>query len=276
MVYYNFGKKFYIGFGQGKLPGNRQRIISSGQLQFVDRSMVNASFNIDRDFGLMFYFSDALAGVDFNLKGAITSGEGRNTLKSDNGLAYTGRVELMPFGQFLNDGDFSEGDLEREPTPKLSLAAGYSYNHKAIRNAGQRGTYMAEPRNIRTLHSDLLFKYMGWAWYAELIERQVNDPFVLSADQRPLHIHSGTGINTQLSYYFIHAWEIAGRYSWLKPSEKLSALEPLRREFTLGVSKYISKHKVKMQGNFTYGTHDLAAGSDKKFIHAQFQVELGI
>jgi phosphate-selective porin OprO and OprP len=230
MVYYNFSEKFYFGFGQGKLPGNRQRIISSGQLQFTDRSLVNATFNIDRDFGLMFYFSDALADVDFNLKGAITGGEGRNILKTDNGIAYTGRVEIMPFGRFTNDGDFSEGDLERETTPKLSLAAGYSFNYKAIRNAGQRGLYLAEHRNIGTLHGDLMFEYMSWAWYAEVIERQVNDPFILSVDQNPLHILSGTGFNTQLSYYFINAWEIAGRYSWLKPSEKLSANEPMHRE----------------------------------------------
>ncbi|HNR55535.1 MAG TPA: porin, partial [Flavobacteriales bacterium] len=30
MVYYHFNKYFYFGLGQSKLPGNRQRVISSG------------------------------------------------------------------------------------------------------------------------------------------------------------------------------------------------------------------------------------------------------
>jgi hypothetical protein len=39
MVYYHFNKRFYLGFGQSKLPGNRQRVISSGNQQFADRSI---------------------------------------------------------------------------------------------------------------------------------------------------------------------------------------------------------------------------------------------
>nr|MBS0036741.1 hypothetical protein [Saprospiraceae bacterium] len=51
LVYYHFSDNFYMGFGQGKLPGNRQRVTSSGNLQFADRSIVNSTFTLDRDFG---------------------------------------------------------------------------------------------------------------------------------------------------------------------------------------------------------------------------------
>ncbi|RRN76279.1 porin, partial [Pseudoxanthomonas sp. SGD-10] len=47
VVFYNFTKNFYVAFGTNKLPGNRQRVNSSGQLQFADRSLVNSTFNID-------------------------------------------------------------------------------------------------------------------------------------------------------------------------------------------------------------------------------------
>ena len=50
-IQYNFYKNLSIKLGQGKLPGNRERVISSGNLQFVDRSRLNSRFNIDRDFG---------------------------------------------------------------------------------------------------------------------------------------------------------------------------------------------------------------------------------
>ena len=51
---WNFYKNFELWFGQAKLPGNRERIVSSGNLQFVDRSILNAGFNIDRDLGIQF------------------------------------------------------------------------------------------------------------------------------------------------------------------------------------------------------------------------------
>src|SRR5687767_5853309 len=51
VIYYTPRKNIRLGFGQTKLPGNRQRVISSGDQQFADRSIVNSTFNIDRDFG---------------------------------------------------------------------------------------------------------------------------------------------------------------------------------------------------------------------------------
>src|SRR5690606_24517971 len=65
VIYYNPTPNLKLGFGQTKLPGNRQRVVSSGDQQFVDRSIVNANFNIDRDFG----FFGHLSGEYFNLRG---------------------------------------------------------------------------------------------------------------------------------------------------------------------------------------------------------------
>ena len=52
IVYYIPNAVWNIGFGQTKIKANRARINSSSALQFVDRSIVNSEFNIDRDFGL--------------------------------------------------------------------------------------------------------------------------------------------------------------------------------------------------------------------------------
>ncbi len=125
--------------GQGKLPGNRQRVNSSSELQFADRSIVNGAFTIDRDVGLFAHYSRMDAPLPFILRGAITSGEGRNPSPGSDGLAYTGRMELLPFGAFSGGGDYIEGDLRREPTPKLSIALGLSHNDRAIRTGGSSG-----------------------------------------------------------------------------------------------------------------------------------------
>src|SRR5690606_39523031 len=67
------------------------------------------------------------------LRGAISSGDGRNITASDRGLAYTGRLELLPLGRFTNGGDYFEGDLVREPKPKISVGLTLTSNQDAIR-----------------------------------------------------------------------------------------------------------------------------------------------
>src|SRR5690606_33381373 len=145
VVFYNFTDNFYISFGQSKLPGNRQRVNSSGELQFAERSLVNATFNVDRDFGIKAYYSSLIAGIPFHFKGAISTGEGRVANVTDDGLAYTGRAAFLPLGAFTNGGDYVEGDLEYEESPKLSIGGGYSFNDRAIRTGGQTGPYMPAP-----------------------------------------------------------------------------------------------------------------------------------
>src|SRR5690606_37533606 len=51
VIKWNFYKNFVLWAGQTKLPGNRERVISSGDLQLVDRSLLNKHFNIVRDMG---------------------------------------------------------------------------------------------------------------------------------------------------------------------------------------------------------------------------------
>ena len=51
-IKWNFYKNFSLLIGQSKLPGNIERIISSGKMALVDRSILNREFNIDRDMAL--------------------------------------------------------------------------------------------------------------------------------------------------------------------------------------------------------------------------------
>ena len=102
IVYYKPNSYWNFGFGQTKLKTNRARVNSSSALQFVDRSIVNSEFGGDRDFGFFgeYYYGDP---GEFSLTAlaSVTLGEGRNWGSSDiSGLAYTGRVEIFPFGRF--------------------------------------------------------------------------------------------------------------------------------------------------------------------------------
>lgn len=282
VVYYQASKSLKLGFGQTKLPGNRQRVISSGDQQFIDRSIVNATFTIDRDFG----FFATLDKKYVIFKGAITSGEGRNSNKSNKGLSYTSRVEFLPLGRFTGSNDYVEGDLEREPKPKVSIGATYNYNSKAMRQGGQLGNDLYAPAEIQNLQLDVLFKYKGFAFYNEYCQRISSNPVtqstIISNDLRLTY--AGFGNLSQLSYLFKNNYEIAIRYAMITPfktvydnSNFTSANEKRQEHLQLGVTKYLYGHRVKVQGNLTYQTtKDLKNVTSLSQVGAIFQLELGI
>jgi len=282
MIFYEPIKSLKFGFGQTKLPGNRQRVVSSGNLQFFDRSIVNATFTIDRDFG----FFTTLDKEYFRIKGAITSGEGRNSNKSDKGLNYTGRVEILPFGKFTGDNEDCEVDLAREKSPKLAIAAGYNYNVHAVRQGGTIGNDLYSYVNMENLHADLLFKYRGWAILQEYTNRIVDNPFTVKTDDasKIRSVYTGFGMNTQISYLFKNNFELAARYSFITPNKTVydnaqfpSINEKRQEHLHLGVTKYLYGHRLKVQGNLLYQlTKDLRNVTQKGQFGAVFQIELGI
>ncbi|TVQ12192.1 MAG: porin [Bacteroidetes bacterium] len=278
MVFYTFSPSFYIGFGQGKLPGNRQRVVSSGALQFADRSAVNAIFNIDRDFGVMAYYTSQIGGLEYRLKSAISAGEGRNITRTDDGLSYTARIELLPLGEFLSDGDFFEGDLKREPSPKISLGAGASFNHKASRTAGQRGVFTGESQDILSSFIDLMAKYNGWALAMEYAARDINNQKIFSINEQNIYSFTGWGLNSQLSYVLPGNYEIAGRYTYIEPDNTIKWYENKQEIITLGFSRYFPAHRNKVQLNISYQQTPGPSyhQSRKEFWNIMFQIETGI
>ncbi|MCB0396923.1 MAG: porin, partial [Flavobacteriales bacterium] len=108
---WNFFKNLELWAGQTKLPGNRERVISSGDLQFVDRSALNAKYNIDRDIGIQLRNHHSLNnGVVIREIFAFSQGEGRNiTAGNLGGFDFTGRLEILPFGNFKSKGDYTGG-----------------------------------------------------------------------------------------------------------------------------------------------------------------------
>lgn len=279
VIYYKANKHWQIGMGQTKLPGNRQRVISSGSQQFYDRSIVNATFTPDRDFG--FFSSYTVKGQGKSLallKAAITTGEGRNSNQSNAGLAYTGRIEFLPFGAFTAGGDYFEGDLMREEKPKLSIAGGYMLNDMAVRTGGQLGKDLYAAKSFNLYMADILFKYRGLAISSEYIRRDANNPFVVGSDNKVRVLQTGDGINTQVSYCFKSMWEIALRQALVSPHHDVLKNYNQSEQYVIGLSKYLNKHKVKAQFNLQY-TRDKNLVThlvSNNYFSAVFQVELGI
>lgn len=281
VVFYRPSKRWNISFGQTKLPGNRQRVNSSGALQLTDRSINNAKFTIDRDFGFQVHnmneFKDKFS---YNLKTAVSTGEGRNvTGNADAGLAFTGKVELLPFGSFSKDGTYFEGDIVREKKPKLMLSGAFQQNNHAKRAQGQLGNDLFEERTMKSVMLDAMLKYNGWAAMSSYMSRNTTKNAVtVNPDNISQfnYAYVGNGFDHQLSYNFPSNYEIIGRYSTQKVGDDIKALAPNTKQYTIGLTKYIWEHTFKMQSELTFETLNYFNASAKNNWYVRFQVEIGI
>ncbi|NIK90636.1 porin [Mangrovimonas sp. CR14] len=256
---WKFYENFVLWFGQTKLPGNRERVISSANLQFVDRSILNSRFNIDRDIGLQLHHKTAI-GNSLVMKEivSISQGEGRNvTTGNQGGYQYTGRLEVFPFGEFDKKEDYMGSDLLRTQTPKLSLAVTYDYNQDAVRTRSNMGSYMENDlglyqTNISTIFADFMFKYKGLSIMGEYAKRNADDPIAKNSDGTETGdiVLIGKGYNIQSGYLLKNNWEFSGRYS-NNEFEEITDADRMN-SYTLGISKYFVGHKLKLQTDFSY------------------------
>lgn len=271
VVKWNFSGNFQLWFGQTKLPGNRERVISSQALQFVDRSMLNSKFNIDRDKGVQLRHHFKIGKMIIREMGSISVGEGRQFTGSSEGHDYTGRVEFLPFGKFSGKGDYFSSDLKREKKPKLALGFTYDYNNKAVKSRGQLGDFLSESRNLSAVFADMMFKYKGLSIMAEYADKKATNGSAAILDTNNIFMESfytGTAVNTQLGYLFKNNWELAGRYTLVTP-EKVTTNNEIT-QYTLGVSKYIVGHSLKVQSDFSLIQEN---NTDDVFLF-RFQVEM--
>lgn len=281
VIYYRPNKSWSYSFGQTKLPGNRQRVNSSGGLQLTDRTINNAKFTIDRDFGFQAHnLNEYKDKFSYDIKAAVSTGEGRNvTGKSDDGVALTGKLELYPLGVFTKDGAYFEGDLMREKKPKLMFSGAFQQNNQALRTGGQLGDDLFAPRTMRSVLLDAMFKYNGWAVMGAYMSRSTSkDPITVNPDDPTeiRYVFTGHGYDAQASYLFPSHYEIIGRFSTQKANDEISVLAPDTQQFSLGLTKYIWEHAFKLQGEINYDHLTYFDGSTKGNWYVRFQVEIGI
>ncbi len=255
---YKFHKNFSILVGQTKLPGNRERVISSGDMQMVDRSLLNSRFNLDRDMGMQLkYFAKLGSQFELKMTGAFSQGEGRNVI-ADNvgGYEYTLRAELYPFGAFKSKGDYVGSDISREQKPKLAVGFTYDLNQDAGRNRGNLGSFLSSDAQLKDLRSgfiDMMFKYKGFSMMGEFSIRGTEDDNPLVYDSNGTKVgtyFTGSAINLQAGYLFKKNYEFAFRYTKLRTQN--SSVGQDEDQYTLGYSKYIVGHKLKIQTDLGY------------------------
>ncbi|WP_291140879.1 porin [Flavobacterium sp. UBA7680] len=193
--------------GQWKVEFTRERFISSGEQQTVDRSLINRPFTADRQMGVEVYGHLKGKGIaDFNYWAAALTGTGRgNTSNDDNNLMYFGRAQWNFLGRFL---DFEGSDLEfhEKLTPIIAFSAltnrspytrfsqsggGYLEGYED----GAPGQYRVNQWNLETA-----FMYQGFSWQSEMHTKKIIDK-LNNDDETTLK-----GYYVQAGYFFHNAF----------------------------------------------------------------------
>ncbi len=271
VVKYRFAPKWDLWFGQTKLPGNRERIISSANMNMIDRSTYNTFFTLDRDLGFQLHNEFTLGEVLVLNHWAVSAGNGILDLSSSKGVELTGKFEVLPFGAFTKKGDYIGGDIYHEETIKLSIAFGADYNMSAYKSNGQIGTRPGENADLLLFSGDVLMKYKGISLLVEAGARSTPNQSAIVYDPEGNEtgaFYTGWGMNFQGGYVFQNMWEIVGRYSFTNPNIDFYKS---REEYLLGVNKYIFGHKFKVQADAAYhmvdGIDDAVVGRLQLELH---------
>ncbi len=241
-----------IRAGQMKVPFGRQRVISSGQLQMVDRSIVTAELNLDRDVGVQI-FSEDLFGLDGWLGYAfgVFGGDGRNRVSGGYGLLYAARVALRPLGGARGE-DLDEVDFSRSAKPRLSLAASGAFNHDTDRERSTIGPVFANGPWADYVHAggDVSFKWRGLAVTGEVFLRRALDPTLTAEVDGALRTdetRSGRGGFFQVGQLIGGQFEVTGRVGSILPAGAGGAPPPASKELGGALSYYGQRHALKVQ-----------------------------
>ncbi|KAF2512735.1 porin [Flavobacterium zhairuonense] len=244
--------------GQWKVEYTRERFISSGEQQTVDRSLINRPFTADRQMGVEVYGHLKGAGIaDFNYWAAALTGTGRgNTANDDGNLMYFGRAQWNFLGRFL---DFEGSDLEfhEKPTPIIAIS-GLTNRSPYTRFSqsgggslegfenGLPGQYRVNQWNIETA-----FMYRGFSWQSELHTKDIIDK--LNFDKTT----TLRGYYVQAGYFFsnVFEWwpkklEMAARHSGYRPDDSIK--ENSQEETTIAFNWFFNGHKNKLTSEVSY------------------------
>lgn len=125
---------------------------------------------------------------------------------------------------------------------------------------------------------DAIFKYNGWAFQTAFLQRDTDNAITINPDDNTEQrfVLAGSGFDAQLSYLFLNNLEVAGRYSYSTPKNQIQNFLLESEQLSLGVTKYIWEHALKLQGEVTYEYGTIGLNPVQNSWYFRFQVEIGI
>jgi phosphate-selective porin OprO/OprP len=229
---------FRVVFGQFKPPFGLQELTSSGNLSFVDRSLVSNEYARGRDAGV------AVQGVLFEnrieYRAGVFNGNGVARSTNDNAaFQVNGRLMWQPNGRedlvhraWVSGALYSEPDFESTTTPIYAIGVNYEHNDF-------HGTTAGNDLASNIVGIDGIFKFKGvsatGAYFWRRRSPEVGDDF--RADG--YYLQSGVMLNPQRTI------EGVIRYGSRDVNDTID--DDGATELRGGVSYYYRRHLLKLQ-----------------------------
>jgi phosphate-selective porin len=266
--------------GQWKIPFNRERVDSSGNQQFVERSIATQAFTLDRQRG----------AAAFGRVAAGTAADGWYNVGVYEPLGRDGRGEyddplLLARWQwnFLGrDLGFSQGDVgyRAEPAASIALAgARYRGPYTAFSSSGggqlegfERGD--RDRYAVEQLLFETAWQHRGASWQHEWHRKRVRD----TQRGRTTVLQGGYA----QAGLFLHAvWpavpkplEVAVRYAEVDPDT--GAGDDLQREAALGLNWFFDGHRHKLSADVSRLTDDAGRPGRRKETRLRLQWDVSL
>jgi len=254
--------------GQWKVHYNRERVISSGQQEMADRSLINRAFTIDRQQGLSLYGRLSGGGAaDVSYWASVFTGTGRGARENDDEhLMWMGRLQWNPFGRVLA---FTGSDIARRAKPEGLIALAAVTNRSPYTrfsqdgggqlpgfNEGQPGQYRVNQMMVETA-----FMYGGLSWQQELHWKRVNDLVNAAATTM-------IGNYAQVGYFLSEAipavpkqLELALRHAIYDPNTDVA--DDHQQELSFAANWFFRGHLNKLTAEASLFTFDQSASGDR-------------
>jgi len=273
---WKMNEQLSLKFGQFLMSGNLERMMNPLNQQFVEHSIVSSQFSLERDIGIELKHQWKIGSIAAREFLFIGNGDGPGSLGDYGGFQYLGRLEILPFGFFEKEGEMFLSDLTREDRMKLLLGASASFNDNTRYGFVDLNDDIVEAfeRDVLYWNVDMLSKWKGWSFYAQLTNRSVNVPVIYGKDlDFSGYYRSGQSYSAQLGYVLVGNYEIAGRYTGVinSPDHLLLPSSDLD-EYTIVVSKFVNDHKVKAQLDVSYQAMKNIFYEDQLIARAQLSI----
>ena len=226
-----------VRLGQFKQPLGLQELTSSGDQEFVDRSIASTLFAPSRELGVELY------GLNFEktwgYEAAISNGNGRNKSADNNGgMRYTIRIHFDPNGEYK----LSESAVEHYET------VNWTFGFAAMRNN-------EEPNVLETtefIQSDTAEGFFALKYKILFV---MADYYVRTVEQATGEPIDSKGSIGQIGVFVVpRKIEVAFRYSEVERTieDSLTGLTTVTdgTEKRIGFGWYFSKHDLKFQADY--------------------------
>lgn len=237
--------------GQWKVHYNRERVISSGQQQMADRSLLTRPFTLDRQQGVSLYGRLRGGGAaDISYWASVFTGMGRGARENDDKyLMWMGRLQWNVFGREL---PFTASDIARRANPEALIALAAMTNRSPYTRFAQDGGGQLEgvpdgqPGQYRVYQwlVETAFMYHGLAWQQEFHWKRVDDTVNSAATTL-------IGNYVQLGYFLHEAvstlppqLELAVRHAFYNPNTDLAG--DLQQELSFALNWFFRGHLNKL------------------------------